>query len=100
VNGVPDDKEIQEDFGSLIEQTAATANIESPRVAIFGEGGALLCADGHTDTALLMERIGNDMVKRHKIEILCAYPLTEDHPGIDRVPFTGICAEHTAVLAR
>jgi hypothetical protein len=47
-----------------------------------------------------MERIGNDLAKRHDIDILCAYRLDDVHQKDDNGPFTEICAEHTAVFSR
>jgi hypothetical protein len=67
-------------------------------VTIVGECVALLCADGRADAALQLERAGNEMLRTHPVDILCAYPM-EHFPLAQADPvFRQICAEHTTVV--
>jgi DNA-binding NarL/FixJ family response regulator len=50
------------------------------------------------DAAISLEKIGNDLVKAHNVEILCAYPLPDGQE--DDEALKSICAEHTAVYWR
>jgi DNA-binding response OmpR family regulator len=95
VNGVPDPARFSAGLGVLLESAAKVTNTKHPRVAIFGECAGLLFAEGNSKAALCLEEIGNDLIKLHDVDILCAYPLPhgqEDDPALK-----SICAEHTAV---
>lgn len=96
VNDRPDAARFFEGFGKLIASVSKAAKAEHPRVAIFGEGVALLWAEGNRDGAIQLERLGNDLAKIHKVDILCAYPLTL-HIQKDGHAFKAVCAEHSAV---
>ena len=86
-------------FTKLIESTSKVAKAEHPRVAIFGEGVALLRAEGKADAAIRIEQLSNDLAKTHKADILCAYPLSSLHGEEDEHIFQCICAEHSAVYS-
>jgi len=96
VNDRPDAAQFFEGFGTLIASVSKVAKAEHPRVAIFGEGVALLWAEGNPDGAIQLEKLGNDLAKIHKVDILCAYPFTL-HIQKDRHAFKAVCAEHSAV---
>ena len=98
VNGVPDPVRFYTGLGGLIQAAANAANMEHPRVAIFGECCGLLFAEGNPNAAISLEKIGNDVVKVHNVDILCAYPLP--HGQEDDQAVKSICAEHTAVYWR
>jgi DNA-binding NarL/FixJ family response regulator len=98
VNGVPDPVRFSAGLSVLIEAAAKVADTEHPRVAIFGECVGLLFAEGNPDAAISLEKIGNDVVKLHNVNILCAYPLP--HGQEDDHALKSICAEHTAVYWR
>ena len=95
VNGVSDRTLFFDGLSGLIESAAKAAKTEHPRVAIFGECCGLLYAEGNMGAAISMEETGNELVKVHTIDILCAYPLRPEQED-DRA-FTNICAEHSAV---
>jgi DNA-binding NarL/FixJ family response regulator len=98
VNGVPDPARFSAGLGVLLESAAKVTNTKHPRVAIFGECAGLLFAEGNSKAALCLEEIGNDLIKLHDVDILCAYPLPhgqEDDPALK-----SICAEHTAAYLR
>jgi DNA-binding NarL/FixJ family response regulator len=89
-----------EGFTKLIESASKAANAEHPRVAIFGEGVALLCAEGKADAAIRVEQLSNDLAKTHEVDILCAYPSRSFHGEEDEHVFQSICAEHSAVYSQ
>jgi hypothetical protein len=77
---------------------AKAARAEHPRIAMFGEGAGLLCAQGTPHMAVDLEKVGNDFFKRgtqYSLDVLCAYPLAPSKQ--DRHAFQHICEEHTAV---
>jgi hypothetical protein len=98
VNGVPDPVRFSAGLGILIEAAAKLAGTEHPRLAIFGECVGLLFAEGNPNAAISLEKIGNDLLKAHNVNILCAYPLP--HGQEDDEVLKSICAEHTAVYWR
>jgi hypothetical protein len=55
-----------------------------------------LWAEGNPEGAIQLEKLGNDLAKIHKVDILCAYPFTL-HIQKDRHAFKAVCAEHSAV---
>jgi DNA-binding NarL/FixJ family response regulator len=95
VNGVPDPVRFAAGLDVLIEAAARAADTEHPRIGICGECVGLLFAEGNPNAAISLEKIGNDVLKLHNVDILCAYPL----PGgqEDDQALKSICAEHTAV---
>jgi hypothetical protein len=97
VNDWPDRARFLEGFNKLIEAASQAAKAERSRVAIFGEGVALLLAKGKRDAAIRLERLGKDLAKTHDVDILCAYPLSSFHGEEDQQVFETICAEHSAV---
>ena len=96
----PDEVRFLELFTKLIESASRGAKAEHPRVAIFGEGVALLCAEGKEDAAIRVEQLCNDLAETHKVDILCAYPLINFEGKEDRYVFQSICAEHSAVYSQ
>ena len=96
INGWPDADRFLESFKNLIESASKAAMAKHPRVAIFGEGCALLWAEGKRKAAIRLEQFGNDLAITRKVDILCAYPfnlsIREDKPSFD-----AICGEHSGV---
>jgi len=97
VNRVPDRTLFLEGFCTLIESAMKAARSEYLRVAIFDDGCGLLYAEGNLDAAISVERMGNDLCKAHKLNILCGYPLLQ-RQGYDP-GFGNICAEHSALYS-
>jgi len=100
VNGLPDRVRFFEGIRSAIQQAAKTAKTTNPRVAIFGECVGYLCAEKNMDAAFQLERAGNDLIKTHNIDILCAYPLSAFQEKEEDHAFNGICREHTSYYSR
>ena len=57
----------------------------------------LLCAEGNANAAIRLEQSGNDLIKTHHIDILCAYPISAFHGNELQEAFRSICAAHSAV---
>ncbi len=97
-NGWPDANRFFERFRNLILSASNAAKAEHPRVAICGEGVALLWAKGKTEATIRLEQLANILAESYKVDILCAYPLSlllhEDEHA-----FRTICAEHSAVYS-
>lgn len=98
VNGWPDANRFFEGFRNLIQSASYAAKAENPRVAICGEGVALLWADGKREAAIRLEQLGNILAETYKVDILCAYPFSL-HIQEDEQAFKTICAEHSAVYS-
>jgi hypothetical protein len=78
-----------------LSEAAAKAGKKQPRVAVCGERAGRLWADGKTGEAIELERFCDELAKTYEVDILCVYPLPQDHekhPG-----FKSVCAEHSAV---
>jgi DNA-binding NarL/FixJ family response regulator len=86
-------------FNKLIDSTSKAAKAKHPRVAIFGEGVALVWAKGKKEAAIRLEQLCNDLAKTRQVDILCAYPFSL-HIQEDQPSFTAICREHSAIHAR
>jgi DNA-binding NarL/FixJ family response regulator len=98
VNGWPDADRFFEGFRNLIHSASNAAKAEHPRVAICGEGVALLWAEGKREVAIRLEQLCNILTETYKVDILCAYPfslLIQEHEHA----FRTICAEHSAVYS-
>jgi DNA-binding NarL/FixJ family response regulator len=99
VNDWPDADRFFERFKNLIESVSKAAKAKHPRVALFGEGVALLWAEGKKKAAIRLEQLGDDLARSRKVDILCAYPLSL-HIKEDKHSFEAICAEHSAVSSK
>jgi DNA-binding NarL/FixJ family response regulator len=97
VNGMLDSVRFLESYGNLILKAANAANGEHPRVALFGEAADLLWKRGGLEIAIQDEALGNQLIKRFDVAILCGYSLGNIEGGKDGEAFQRICAEHSAV---
>jgi CheY-like chemotaxis protein len=86
------------DIVKSLSEAAAKAGKKHPRIAFCGERAGRLWADGKTDEAIELERFCDELAKTHEVDILCVYPLPEDHEK--HLGFKSICAEHSAVRSR
>jgi DNA-binding NarL/FixJ family response regulator len=100
VNNMPDPVRFLGGIGGFIEAAAKAAKSEQPQVVVFGEAVALLQAEAKADAAIRFEQLGNDLVKTHAVDILCAYPLSSFHREEDDHVFRSICAEHSAFCSQ
>ena len=95
VNDQPDATRFFEAFGNLVQSALNAATAKHPRIAIFGEAVALLWAAENRKAALRLEQLGNELVKTHPVDILCAYPFSLNIQE-DLAAFNAVCAEHSA----
>jgi len=72
---VPDPVRFLKVLGNLISTAAKAVKGKQARVAIFGEMCHLLWAQGHTEAAIQVEKLGNHLAKTYDIDILCGYSL-------------------------
>lgn len=98
VNDWPDAVRFFQGFNNLIDSASKAAKTEHPRVAVFGEGVALLWAERKTEAAIRLERLGNELAEIRKVEILCAYPFSLSIQN-DKEAFRTICAEHSVAFS-
>ncbi len=100
VNGMPDSDRFLEVVGGLVSGGAKAGKREHSRVAICGECGPLLWAEGKVDAAIRLEQLLNHLAAIYKFDLLCAYALSSFHGAKDQPGFQNICAEHSAVHFR
>ena len=94
---VPDPVRFLKVLGDLISTAAKAVKAKQARVAIFGEMGHLLWAQGNAEAAIQVEKLGNHLAKTYDIDILCGYSV---QGGMESPIYEKICAEHSAVYSR
>lgn len=100
VDGRPDHARFHHILSELIESSGKVSKTENPRVAVFGECVGLLCAEGNTHAAIEIENTGNELLATHRIDIMCAYPLSAFQRTDGDSAIKSICSQHTAVFTR
>ncbi len=98
-NGVPDPGRFMKVLGDLVATAAKAGKGEQARVAVFGEMGQLLWAQGNAEAAIQVEKLGNLLVKRYDVDILCGYVLKSFQREPERHIHERICAGHSAVCS-
>jgi hypothetical protein len=96
-NGRPDPVQFVKVFDQLILSAAKATEAKHPRVAIFGEGVHLLCAQGNAEAAIQIEKLANQLIKGYNVDILCGYFPLRLAGGMDGDFFGRICEEHSSV---
>jgi DNA-binding NarL/FixJ family response regulator len=99
VNDMPEWERFFEVVGGLVSGAAKAGKGEHSRVAMWGECGPLLWAEGKVDAAIRLEQLLNQLATIYEFDLLCAYPLSSFHGEEDEQVFQGICAEHSAVYS-
>jgi hypothetical protein len=89
VNDLPDPMRFFGVAGDLFT-TAARATVGG-RVAICGECGSILWAQGNADAAIQVEQLGNQLARRYDMDILCGFSLTHFSRKEDKQIFQKIC---------
>ena len=100
LNDLPDPARFGRLLGNLIATAAKATKRNDARVAVFGECVHLLCAQGNTEAAIQVEKVGNQLIKSYKVNIRCAYPLGSLQGERGDPVYQQICAEHSAVFSR
>jgi len=99
VNDMPDRERFFEVVGGLVSGAAKAGKGEHSRVAMWGECGPLLWAEGKVDAAIRLEQLLNQLATIYEFDLLCAYPLSAFHGKEDERVFQSICSEHSAVYS-
>jgi DNA-binding NarL/FixJ family response regulator len=97
VNDMPDWERFFEVVGGLVSGAAKAGKGEHSRVAMWGECGPLLWAEGKVDAAIRLEQLLNQLATIYEFDLLCAYALSSFRGEEDEHVFQSICAEHSAV---
>jgi DNA-binding NarL/FixJ family response regulator len=99
VNDLPDRERFFEVVGGLVSGAAKAGKGDHPRVAMWGECGPSLWAEGKADAAIRLEQLLNQLATIYEFDLLCAYALSSFHGEDDEHIFQSICAEHSAVYS-
>jgi DNA-binding NarL/FixJ family response regulator len=99
VNDMPDWERFFEVVGGLVSGAAKAGKGKHSRVAMWGECGPLLWAEGKVDAAIRLEQLLNQLATIYEFDLLCAYALNSFHGEEDEHLFQSICAEHSAVYS-
>jgi PAS domain S-box-containing protein len=94
VDGSPDAKRFTDTLGDVIRRAGRNG---ARRVRAFGEMVAVLWDEGKPDAAIQLERLWNDLAKKHSFSLFCAYPMRAFERSEDGKAFMHVCAEHTHV---
>ena len=98
VDGLPNAGRFHECLGSVIERAQLAGEGDSPRVVAFGEMVALLWETDRAEAAILLERLWNELQKKHPLYLRCAYPMTHFNREAHGEAFAQICGEHSGVI--
>jgi signal transduction histidine kinase len=94
IGGQPDSRQFHESIG----ETIASLTRRSRRVHAFGEMAALLWADGNQEAAIRVEELWNELFRRHRFALFCAYALSGFSEKCDELAFESICKCHAGVV--
>jgi DNA-binding NarL/FixJ family response regulator len=100
VNDMPDWEQFLKVVGGLVSEAPKATKRTNCRVAICGECGPLLCAEGKVDAAIRLEQFLNQLGLIYEFDLLCAYALSSFHGEEDEHVFQRICSEHSAVYSQ
>jgi PAS domain S-box-containing protein len=93
VAGRPDRARFEAVIGEALSKLPAGTPVHA-----FGEMVAILCQQGDYDAALALEGLWNDLARRHRFSLFCAYP-RRLFSGEDRaLAFRHVCAAHSRVM--
>ncbi|HZO13374.1 MAG TPA: MEDS domain-containing protein, partial [Polyangiaceae bacterium] len=95
IDGMPDRSRFFQFVGSVLERAAASS--KSGHVQAFGEMVALLCLDGHTEAAIRLESLWNELAGYRQFSLLCGYPLSLFGSDAQSLPLEQICNAHSEV---
>ena len=98
--GLPDRDRFLNAIDSLFTSAALATKGSPARIAFCGECAPLLWARGEGEAAIRLERLLNEALEVHDLEVLCAFPSRNVQSAEDRHIFQTICAEHSAVHSR
>ncbi len=94
VDEVPDARLFQQTVGAVLARAAGGDR----RVRVYGEMVALLWAGGHTDAAIALEELWNELAETHDFALLCAYPMSAFKDAASVAAFARVCGTHSAII--
>jgi hypothetical protein len=100
VNGQPDGAHFLKAGGEIIATALKAAAGKDPRVAVCGECGSFLHAEGKAEAAVELERVWNELASTHHVDSLCGYPIERFRSEEQSPIFQRICAEHSAAYSQ
>jgi len=80
--------------GAVIDSATANTN----RVRVYGEMVDLLWRDGHTEAAVQLEGLWNDLAELYPFRLLCAYSMNDFASAAHSARFDEVCRTHTHVM--
>jgi hypothetical protein len=93
LNGMPDPVRFMKVLGDLVATAAKAGKGEEAKCH-------LLWAQGNTGAAIQVKKLGNLLVKRYDVDILCGYMMKSFQREPEHHIYERICAEHSAVYSR
>jgi CheY-like chemotaxis protein len=97
VGGMPDPDRFENAFRGLLEPAKKASRGPGRRVGVFGECVHLLCAQGNPEAAIRTEKLGNKLLEKHDLRILCGYVVSDLREKINGDTFQRIRDEHSVV---
>ena len=97
-DGWPNEEQLNDVVGGIVERAFACTGTAQPRAAIFGEMVALLWAEGKTDAAIRLEQLWNGLAQTKSFSLFCAYPMGSFNREEDAGLLLKVCHEHSAVI--
>lgn len=97
VDDLPDPPSFFNVAGELLKASFSDTGGAHSRVVACGELAPHLLMQGKAESAVRLEQLWNQLVKRHGIDTLCGYPLSSFHSEQGRKVFQPICAQHSVV---
>ena len=94
VDGMPDAQRFTDVIGGLVRQLSDNGQ---RRVSAFGEMVAVLYAQDKAAAAVCLEQLWETLAQQHRLDLLCAYPLSAFPDDAHRQAFECICAVHSHV---
>lgn len=97
IDDVPDPIRFFKLAGDLIDRASRGAGGAPIRVVACGELAPLLLKQGKPESAIQLEQLWDQQVKRHSLDTLCTYSQATIDGEPDKSVFQRICAQHSAV---
>jgi hypothetical protein len=92
-NGRPDEAR----FEATLQPLLSRARVGGRKMRAFGQMVALLWAEGNTAAALHLERLWNDLLKRERFSLFCAYPRSCFNRDAE-ASLHAVCAAHSRMI--
>lgn len=94
----PNRQRFLREFGTIIRNAEAAADVKNKRVVVFGEMVAVLWKQKKHEAAIRLEQLWNELARTHFFHVRCAYPAKAFQGEMAGEPYHTICAEHSVVV--